>query len=219
MKKIILTAAILLMALLCVCSCKKAENKNTAADNTSKQGKTLDDLQGSAMADADKYREQGAAASGKRLNEKIKEKEKAEKEGKNSKSDSAEEKNKTENNDGKASESSANTAGEKLTGTKKENVTDLRKIIKGEHADALTDEELSRTVNLALTYAARKYGKKLKAGDLMAVNEKSGIYDKYPLYDKGNIIIYTFGTGDDAQNIVIARAGHKSAWKVLEKKK
>lgn len=203
MKTRILIFAVSILALLSVCSCSKKESTQQSASKDNSL-KTLDDIQGSGMSDADKdaLREQAAKQSGNRLNEKIKEAEKAKKtESSKNNSNSNDKNNSTDNN-----------------GSRDEPIADSMVSGTGKYSGALNKKELSETLKLAVKYVNKTYATSIKTKDLKPTSDDSKEYSKYPLYGVGNIIIYEYNNNGQIVCIAVGRTNSESDWKVLNKK-
>ena len=207
MKRTVTLLIALIMLIGIFASCRKAED-NTANKND-KGLKTLDDLRGSsALENGEEYREKAAKNSGNKLNEKMKEQEEKKNNGK--KATPAPETTPKSGND-----NGSNQGDNSKTGIADSMIGNL---LNGKYSEALTKAELNSALKAAITYARKKIDKGVKSSDMKTADDDSKEYEKYPLYNTGNIIIFVCVHNDKEYNIAVGRAGKDAAWKVLNKK-
>ena len=203
MKRTVTLLIALIMLIGIFASCQKAEDDT--ANKNDKKYKSLDDLRGSsALENGEAYREEAAKNSGNKLNEKIKEQE--DKKNGNSKTT--------------PSPKETPTGGDNGSGDPKTGIADsmIDSLLSGKYAEALTKAELNSALKAAITYARKKIDKGLKSSDMKTADDDSKEYEKYPLYNTGNIIIFVCVHNDKEYNIAVGRTGKDAAWKVLNKK-
>ena len=92
----------------------------------------------------------------------------------------------------------------------------MKQLTDGDYSKALDKTELAQTLKVATEYAKKNFSDKLTENDLELADDDSKQYDKYPLYGKGRIIIYTFVDNGIVRYVAVGRINVDSEWKVLE---
>lgn len=202
MSKILLTAltTVALAAMLCACAKDKKASDNGVSDSAS------------GISD---YGQAGANASGTRLEAEL---------NKNKDKDDDNDSNADKKNDGLTDDMSEGNDGNDKDDDKDADKTDndnngqveLKPVTGEGYAEALTESELKQTRKIALEYAKDKYSDDIKSGDL-SVAEDSEKYEKYILYNRGNIIVYTFEHNGKTCFVTVARINADAEWEVLTK--
>ena len=196
MKRIVFLTVILAAALVLCISCKKADEK--------KQGlRRFEDMKSSAREDLPTMSDY-AGQSGNRVNQKIKEKEQDDK------------KNNDDNKDGKDKPAETSSPKDEDPDNAIGIIND--RLTQTEHERELSQSDKKKTFQLALSYIKKKIDKSFDGKDLKVADDKSGEYDKYPLYGKGNIIIYEAAVKGKTVFVAIGRTSKDAEWKVLNKK-
>ena len=206
MKKYIFAAITVAALAALICGCSNAGDK--------KSGNAVP----SPTIDSDYYREQGAKASGNRLQQAI---------NAGKKSDSADSDGGSQNTADDMSEAmkpgSDKNSGENSSKKDETNQNisasdmQMQTLTEGSYSKALTKAEKNTTKKLALKYAKKQYSEDITEDDLKYANASR--YEKYPLYSRGNIIIYTYKTAEGkTKYIPVGRVNANEDWKVLKNK-
>lgn len=157
------------------------------------------------------YGEKGAEASGNKLNELLNGKKESDKTG--------EEDNRKDTM--KDNDSDKTNPAEDAAGSKDDDDNDdaeVHFVIAGKYAEALTEDEVEETLRIALRYAKKEYSDAMESSDLEIADDDCGKYENYPLYNRGNIIIYTCKVDGKTRYITVARLNSDADWEVLTKK-
>lgn len=156
------------------------------------------------------YGEKGAEASGNKLNELLKEKKESDK----TDEDSDNRKDPIKNEDSGKTDTAEGTAGSEDN----DDGAEVHFVIAGKYAEALSEDEVEETLRIALDYAKEKYSDTVESSDLEIADDDCGKYEDYPLYNRGNIIIYTCKVDGKTHYITVARLNSDADWQVLTKK-